>query len=93
MFHRNMCTPAARSQVSRTGWWMGHYMAQTPKRHYGYSNSPNIHRLDKGKLTGWKKRDKKLKVETAVQYRDRKGEKRYKGTPQLRKTETLGCVF
>jgi hypothetical protein len=64
-------------------------MACTPKRHYGYSNSPCIRELDRGKLTGGRKRDPKLKVQTAVQYRDGNGILRYKGTKNLRKTETL----
>ena len=80
-------------EVFKTQWWMHHYMACTPKRHYGYSNSPVVLELDKGKLTGWRKRDKKLKVETAVQYRDRKGILRYKGTKNLRKTEKLEQIY
>ena len=77
------------AQVFRTNWWMHHYLSLTPKRHYGYSNSPCVRGLDKGKLVGWKQRDKKLKVATAVQYKDSKGKLRYKGTKHLKKTETL----
>ena len=76
-----------KPQVYRTQWWMAHYGGKTPKRHYGYANSPSIQSLDKGRLVGWKKRDKALKVETAVQYKDRSGRLRYKGTKQLKKTE------
>lgn len=76
-----------KPQVYRTQWWMAHYGGKTPKRHYGYANSPSIQSLDKGRLVGWKKRDKSLKVETAVQYRDRSGRLRYKGTKHLKKTE------
>ena len=85
-----MCINAVHSaQVFRTNWWMHHYLSITPKRHYGYSNSPCVRGLDKGKLVGWKHRDKQLKVATAVQYKDSKGKLRYKGTKHLKKTETL----
>ena len=89
-----------KPQVYRTQWWMAHYGGKTPKRHYGYANSPSIQSLDKGRLVGWKKRDKSLKVETAVQYRDGSGRLRYKGTKHLKKTEPpdfnllgLGCAI
>jgi len=66
---------------------MGHYNAPTPKRHYAYSNSKAIHKIDKGVLQGWK--PKKEKVKTAERYVDASGRQRYKGTKQLRSTETL----
>ena len=66
---------------------MGHYGSCTPKRHYAYSNSQVIHRIDKGRLQGWK--PKAGKVVTAEHYVDGSGKKRYKGTKHLRGTETL----
>ena len=66
---------------------MAHYKGPTPKRHYAYSNSKAIHRIDKGVLQGWKPKEKK--VVTAERYRDASGRRRYKGTKQLRSTETL----
>ena len=69
---------------------MGHYLAPTPKRHFAYSNSMAMNKLDKGVLSGWKKRKNKANVKTAVTYIDKSGKKRYKGTPALRATETLG---
>lgn len=84
--------PAARTiEVTRTAWWMHHYFAPTPKRHFGYSNSAAIAKLDRGVLSGWKKRKSKSKVQTAVTYKDKSGKTRYKGTPALRKTENLDC--
>ena len=69
---------------------MGHYCARTPKRHYGYANSPWISSLDKGVLSGWKKGDRKVK--TAVSYTNKDGKKCYKGTPALR-SEYLAHIF
>ena len=69
---------------------MAHYRAPTPKRHYAYSNSKVIHRIDKGRLAGWKPRGEK--VTTAEHYTDASGKKRYKGTKALRSTETLGLI-
>jgi len=65
---------------------MGHYNSATPKRHYAYSNSKVIKKIDKGKLQGWRG---KTKVATAEHYVDGTGRKRYKGTSNLRGTETL----
>ena len=78
--------------MSRVGWWMGHYQSATPKRHYGYANSPVIHRIDRGKLQGWRDRGVK-KVETAHKYKDKGGKNRYKGTASLRSTESLETTF
>ena len=67
---------------------MGHYGSSTPKRHYAYSNSSSILKIDKGVLQGWKRKGKN-KVATAKHYVDSSGRKRYQGTSQLRSTETL----
>lgn len=80
-------------QVTIVKWWMAHYGAKTAKRHYLFSNSPAVGKLDKGRLVGWKKvaKDK----QTAVHYRDSSGQLRYKGTGQLKATQILGldCSF
>ena len=69
---------------------MGHYKSPTPKRHYCYSNSKAIHKIDKGVLQGWKqKQPREKKVTTVQHYTDGSGRQRYKGTSQLRATETL----
>lgn len=69
-------------------WWMGHYHAATPKRHYCYGNSKSILKIDKGRLQGWKPKDGK-KVVTAQHYKDKNGKSRYKGTAELKGTENL----
>eukprot|EP00438_Fugacium_kawagutii_P019126 Skav231197 [mRNA] locus=scaffold2432:37207:42079:- [translate_table: standard] len=71
---------------------MGHYQSCTPKRHYAYSNSRVIKRIDKGKLQGWKPKSGK-KIETAERYIDKSGKKRYKGTKSLRDTEIYPVPF
>jgi len=38
--------PVLLSKVSRVAWWMHHYLGPTPKRHYLYSNSPVVARLE-----------------------------------------------
>ena len=76
-------------QVYRTAWWAAHYKAPTPKRHYCYANSSRIYKLDKGKLTGWKRSANYDQVKTAVQYTDSRGKRRWTGTRALKRTECL----
>ncbi|CAL1128905.1 unnamed protein product [Cladocopium goreaui] len=64
-------------------WWMGHYKAPTPKRHYAYSNSPAIKRIDKGVLQGWKQKGK-AKNKPVEHYVDSKGRKRIYPVPFAR---------
>ena len=75
------------TKVTTVRWWMGHYNAPTPKRHWGASNSPLIRKIDKGVLQGWKIKSTSTPV---VKYRDSQGREKYKGTKDLRKTEKLG---
>lgn len=75
------------TQVQTVRWWMGHYHAATPKRHYAYANNKAILKIDRGVLQGWKHKDKK--VVTAKRYVDGHGKQRYQGTKELRNTETL----
>ena len=75
------------TKVTTVRWWMGHYNAPTPKRHWGASNSPLIRKIDKGVLQGWNKKSTSTPV---VKYRDAQGREKYKGTKDLRKTEKLG---
>ena len=84
--------PCSLSKVSRVAWWMHHYSGPTPKRHYLYSNSPVVARLDKGKLQGWKNSSKKGLVKTSEVY-IKNGKKFYKGTAALRRSEPLGANF
>ncbi|CAK9117801.1 unnamed protein product [Durusdinium trenchii] len=80
------------SSVFRVGWWMSHYDARTPKRHFAYSNSPFIRSLDRGILQGWKKRKGKGPA-TAVTYESKSGKKCYKGTKHLKQTEEYTVKF
>ena len=59
------------SEVTRVSWWMAHYGGLSPKRHYAWSNSPAIKRLDKGRLQ-WKKLKATLPytIETVKKYVD-----------------------
>ena len=72
---------------------MHHYEGPTPKRHFAYSNSPAVLSLDRGKLSGWKKSEKRGKVKTAEVYKNKAGRSCYKGTPALRKSEQLGFCW
>lgn len=80
------------SKVTRVAWWMKHYGSSTPKRHYCYSNSPAVVRLDKGKLQGWKRDKDPDAPKTAVAYIDRHGIQRFKGTAALKRTEMLAVT-
>ena len=69
------------------------YDGPTPKRHYAYSNSSAVLRLDRGKLSGWKTSKKQGQVKTAVTYKNGQGKSCYKGTAALRKSEYLGLYL
>ncbi|CAK9085402.1 unnamed protein product, partial [Durusdinium trenchii] len=77
--------------VTKVSWWMRHYDGPSPKRHFMYSNSPHIRRLDKGKLQGWKASSSKAK--NAIVYRDSQNRKRYKGTALLKSSEIYPIKF
>lgn len=76
---------------------MHHYGCLVPKPHYGWSNSPYITALDKGKLLNWKKRqspgDDSPKVQTCKSYVNKEGKRCYTGTAFLRKTERLAIYI
>ena len=75
---------------------MHHYGAITPKPHYGFANSPVIGRLNKGPMVGWKRKitDESMpKSSTCEIYHNAKGEKRYKGTKALKKTEIFDYIY
>ena len=63
-----LLSSSSKNEVHCVKWWMAHYQSSTPKRHYAYSNSHYIHRLDKGVLQGWKKtRTKRLWLQCVTQ--------------------------
>ena len=83
-------------QETRCSWHMGHYGAPTPKPHYGYSNSAAISKLYAGTAAGFKRKREEEglpKIETCTQCIDKDGKARYKGTRQLKKTESLNCKY
>ena len=80
------------NQVQAVRFWMAHYKSMTSKRHYCYSNSPEILKFDKGVLPrNWN--SSSSKVATAHHYVDKKGKRRYKGTNSLKKTESRDCDY
>ena len=80
--------------MQRVTWWMALYGGPTPKRHVAYSNSPAIARLDLGKLQGWIRRTRAMdaagvkRPKTVEKYIDKKGRQRYKGSADLKPTES-----
>ena len=84
------CT-ADPPQVYKTTWWMGFYGAPPAKRHKGFSNNPWTRKYNLGKLKNKFKKDKNFKP--VVQYTDAAGQKRWKGTAQLKETQLLGFDF
>ena len=79
----------AAAKVTKVKWYMRHYGAPTPKRHYGYANSSKVNLLDKGKLHAHQRLPKDQRVRTADAYTDARGVKRYKGNANLRPTQNL----
>ncbi|CAE7769472.1 unnamed protein product [Symbiodinium sp. CCMP2592] len=76
--------------VSKVRFWMGHFGAKTPKRHYMYANSVKVNLLNKGKLSfGLFKHNQK----TAKYHVDANGIRRFSGTMHLRDTEQYPVAF
>ena len=71
------------SQVFKTGWWMAHYGAPSPKREKIFSNNPTVGKFCRGKLT--KAQRSKLTLKTTK--RTAKGG--YQGTKELKSTQPL----
>ena len=70
------------------------YGGPTPKRHVAYSNSQAIQRINLGRLEGWEQKMKSQeaagvpRVQTCTQYFDKKNQRRYKGAPALKTSES-----
>ena len=83
------CFPRFRAicalvKIWRASWYMLHYGAPTPKRHFAYSNSRCVLKLSRGKLRGWRKN---VSAKRPVRhYQDKHGKKRYVGTKFLTST-------
>lgn len=63
------------------------YGSQSPKRHWAYSDSRSIGKLDIGSKKGFKS-----KITTVEKYTNRAGKVCYKGTDKLRGTEKFGQI-
>ena len=89
-WHVQVVVCSQTSKVYRVAWWMSHYSAPTPKRHYAFSNSGAIARLDRGRLhLATHQAQRKEKVVTAKRSRNAAGKITYQGTDALRQTEQL----
>ena len=66
---------------------MGHYKSATPKRHTLYSNSEAVNSFDMGKLSI---KNYARGPRTVLQYKNKYGRSRFKGTAFLKSTEELG---
>ena len=81
----------SEAQVHKVSWWMCKFdgFTRTPKRHYGYSNAAAISQLDDGPLVGWNEhvKNRPNHIKTCGTYFDKAGNKRYKGNPNLKRSE------
>ncbi|CAE7241486.1 unnamed protein product, partial [Symbiodinium sp. KB8] len=82
-------------QVSRVGWYMGAYFANSLKRQFAYANSPAIRRLDRGQLQVTRARLQRTnhKIKTRRVYTNKAGKTCYQGTKQLKDTEKYPVLF
>lgn len=77
-------------EVYKSQFWMKHFGHGTPKRSCLWSITWPIVVFNKGKLC----RKKNVKeYESTVRYIDGKGRVRFKGSSQLKKTQTLTCAL
>ena len=77
---RSLC---AAVKIHKVVWYMLHYGAKTPKRHFAWSNSDIVCRLNRGRLRGWKKAHSNQTVKHYI----KNSKKKYVGTKNLKKTE------
>ncbi|CAE7773786.1 unnamed protein product [Symbiodinium microadriaticum] len=84
-----------QGQVSRVGWYMGAYFANSLKRQFAYANSPAIRRLDRGQLQVTRARLQRTnhKIKTRRVYTNKAGKTCYQGTKQLKDTEKYPVLF
>ena len=85
------------TETYRQEFWLGLYNHYMPKRTVVWSNSPVIRFLDKGPLSRLAKSVRaKMKRNSSkkgyVQYRDAKGQRKTKGSSQLKRSQCLGCT-
>ena len=78
-------------KVTKVSWWMMNYGGRTPKRHYLYSNSPHMAKLQAGKLQNYLKDESQpsRSSQTCKHYINENGKRCWVGTASLKKTECL----
>ncbi|CAL1167367.1 unnamed protein product [Cladocopium goreaui] len=84
--------------VHKTTWYMLHYGGASPKPLFGFSNSKHVGKLNQGRLQGWATKKKSLKEkgthkDLVIKYVDSNGRKRWKGSPDLRSSESYPPKF
>ena len=80
-------------KIHKTTWYMLHYGGTSPKPLFGFCNSKHVGKLNQGRLQGWATKKKHLKEkgvhkDLVVKYVDSNGQKRWKGSPDLRSSES-----
>lgn len=78
-----------RHQVFKLGFWMKKFRHATLKHTTVVSNTRGIHLFDLGKLTA---EEKKCEYATVDTYIDASGKKRWKGSKQLKQTQSPSCA-
>lgn len=85
--------PRSSAKVHKVTWYMLHYGAVTPKQHYMLSNCRHIAHLWVDRLKNWAATKKKLEAQgkskkLVVKYVDKQEKQRWKGTRELRSSES-----
>lgn len=83
--------PTPPGQVYQVSMWMQDFKHPTPKRSLLVSNTSGIADFLPGKRM--KKRSRKAKFPTSVQYKNKQGKSCWKGSPQLKSTQTLDMTL
>ena len=81
------------SKVYRTAFWMRAFGHTSDKRTKVWSNSFAVALLQMAKPLKRKGRRGKKKVALAIKYQDKSGRTRYKGSPQLKSSQSFGCTL
>ena len=78
------------AKVWKQNFWMMHWGSASPKRTSLWSNSLEIRRFNKGRLS--REQMKKTVIKTSKRYRDSSGKERWCGGKDLKKTQTLSFI-
>ena len=82
-----LCVYVHDIQVYRSGWWMAHFGARSPKRHQAFSNNKWIETFNKGKLLRHQRKPDPTFAPTKS-YLNANGKRCWQGTPQLKETQS-----